>query len=203
MNRFLFAAAIGFLFAATATADPPLLPPGLGNRCPRGQEKSGVPTPTVVNTLHHNAPDECGSVCPSPGAEHQSDVDHQCGLHHHSDDDAWHRRPGPDAGSNQARWHEQCGSRRHRRSRCDGWNDDWHTRDDDQHADDPTNGLDRPSSYASRVRSFAVANAGWPQGAASRRFLLLLHFARRTSVFSHFSQRESELHSPQRSGSGS
>src|ERR1700684_291304 len=48
MNRFLFAAAIGFVFAATATADPPVTTGPVTGAPVVG---SGVPTPTVVNTL--------------------------------------------------------------------------------------------------------------------------------------------------------
>src|SRR5580698_11096116 len=48
MTRFLFAAAIGFMFAATATADPPVAPATVTGA---PVVASGVPTPTVVNTL--------------------------------------------------------------------------------------------------------------------------------------------------------
>jgi hypothetical protein len=50
MNRFLFAAAIGFLFAASATADPPVASAPVTGTAP-AVVASGVPTPTVVNTL--------------------------------------------------------------------------------------------------------------------------------------------------------
>ncbi len=50
MNRLLIAAAIGFLFAATATADPPVAAaPATGMPAPI--VGSTVPAPMVVNTL--------------------------------------------------------------------------------------------------------------------------------------------------------
>jgi len=50
MNRFLFAAAVGFLFSATATADPPAVTTPVTG-VPAPVVGSTVPAPVVVNTL--------------------------------------------------------------------------------------------------------------------------------------------------------
>jgi hypothetical protein len=51
MNRFLYAATVGFLFTATATADPPVTTTPTVVGAPAPVVGSTVPTPTVVNTL--------------------------------------------------------------------------------------------------------------------------------------------------------